>query len=561
MLDVSKSQGLLRRGNVWWYRRRVPLDLVEAFGGKRELKESLRTESLSEAKARRNLVAAKFDRLFEMGREGQRTGAIDFNSLPAIQRYVDEQDAVRAREHQSSNWTPRDTAAAASETLGLIARYKHSGHEDTAIAVAVAAGEISGVEGAQPLDGDHFELLRRAVLELERRDLARLRHDYRNPTFDPLLGPTSRAGQEPASIKLDALIEAYEADYAKTGRGMGKKRQQKTAAAFQLIKEFFGSSTPVGKIDRQRCREFRDILGELPSNRTKYSALPSGDLNRVATEAAKLGLPKLSHDSQQAYLSTLKRLLAWAEREEHTARNPADKLTALGEKSISREARDPFSPSQLDKIFNAPLYRGCKNDGDGYHIPGKNVTRGTRFWVPLIGLFSGMRLNEICQLDARDARQSENGVWYFAIDGGTPDKNVKNQFSKREVPIHLELIKMGFLTFVRSQQKRGGKLFPDLKRSERGYHSERISRWFNEGLLQTAKAKTDTTSFHSFRHCFRDALRVIHAPPDVVQGIGGWRMEKGESARYGTGLLAQSLQLWMNRIAYPKLDLAHLYVE
>src|SRR3954452_23116483 len=59
MAFVSKPQGLVRRGNVWHYRRRIPLDLIQSFGGRRELKESLGTSDPSKAKTRRNIVAAK----------------------------------------------------------------------------------------------------------------------------------------------------------------------------------------------------------------------------------------------------------------------------------------------------------------------------------------------------------------------------------------------------------------------------------------------------------------------------------------------------------------------
>src|SRR5206468_2308804 len=101
------------------------------------------------------------------------------------------------------------------------------------------------------------------------------------------------------------------------------------------------------------------------------------------------GLPKMARDTQETYLATLRRLLAWAESESHVSRNPAADLTALGEKTLSKEARDPFSAMQLAKIFNAPLYRGCRNDRESYHLPGPKVIRGTRFWVPLLGLFTG----------------------------------------------------------------------------------------------------------------------------------------------------------------------------
>lgn len=56
---MAKELGLVRRGNRWIYRRRVPEDLRTSFG-KREIKESLRTEVYAEAKIRRNAVAVNW---------------------------------------------------------------------------------------------------------------------------------------------------------------------------------------------------------------------------------------------------------------------------------------------------------------------------------------------------------------------------------------------------------------------------------------------------------------------------------------------------------------------
>jgi integrase len=262
------------------------------------------------------------------------------------------------------------------------------------------------------------------------------------------------------------------------------------------------------QIDRKRCREFRDLLHALPSNLRKHFREANRSLEDIAAEAAKRKLPVMARDTQDTYLSALKQLLEWAEKEGHVARNEAVDLTPLGEKGDPKEARDPFTVDQLARIFNAPLYSGCKNDADGYAVPGQNVIRGTRFWIPLIGLYTGMRLNEICQLDLSDIQQSKVGTWFISVNADTPDKTVKNNLSKRSIPIHPDLVRIGFLKFAKTQRDKS-KLFPDLKRSGRGYYSERLTRWFNEGFLPKVGVKTDKTSFHSFRHCFRDALRAI----------------------------------------------------
>ena len=75
-----------------------------------------------------------------------------------------------------------------------------------------------------------------------------------------------------------------------------------------------------------------------------------------------------------------------------------------------------------------------------------------RFWIPLLGLYTGAWLNEICQLDVADVLEIEN-VWCISINAdGDPKKSVKNQYGCRDVPIHDNLVQLGFLDYV-SQPK------------------------------------------------------------------------------------------------------------
>lgn len=221
-----------------------------------------------------------------------------------------------------------------------------------------------------------------------------------------------------------------------------------------------------------------------------------------------------------------------------------------------------FSTDQLKAIFNAPLYRGCLNDGPGYAQQGPRVLRGTRFWIPLLSLFTGMRLNEICQLDVADV-QSEDDIPYILIEKG-PDKTLKNRSSARRVPIHPDLRRMGFLDYVEQQRLADQrKLFPKLKLSKRGHYSERMSRWFNEGFLVKVGIKGDGIVFHSFRHSVRDAFRRAEVPEEIACAIGGWSYEKSTGKRYGSGNMAfpiKQLAPRVQQISYPGLDLSHLYL-
>jgi integrase len=476
-MDVSKPQGLFRRGNVWYYRQRIPVDVVRVFAGKSELKESLGTQDLAEAKRRRNGVAVKFGALFEEARrslKGKTSTPIkrwtNAEVLAAIRHYVIEEDARLTSDFLSVDWASDGGERKAKyfdETKDLLNHYKDPSHDDTVTAICEVTKRALDIdlEVRHPREvSDNWVYLHRAVLELKRRELARVRGDYRSSSYDHKFAdqiPQVIAPAQNQAHRLSELIERFRIDYAKD-KAVGQKRLAKQNAALELLARFFGRDMPVSEISRSRCKQYRDILNELPSNITKRFPDTEQPLADIVAETTKRNLPRMAAETQATYLSLLKQLLSYAVAEEYIARDRSADLSPLGQRHAPREARNPFTIEQLSQIFNAPLYRGRKDDGEGYAVPGPKVIRGTRFWVPLIALYTGMRLNEICQLDVTDIQQSKKGSLFISVNANTSDKFVKNDPSKRSIPVHPDLVRIGFLGFVDQQKGRAKKLFPDL---------------------------------------------------------------------------------------------------
>lgn len=178
------------------------------------------------------------------------------------------------------------------------------------------------------------------------------------------------------------------------------------------------------------------------------------------------------------------------------------------------EKRLPFDDEQLKTIF-----------GSGVYIDQKRKTG--LFWVPLISLWSGMRSNEVCHMDAGDVR-SEGRIWGFDIthvsSTDEDDKSTKTKSSVRFVPIHPKLIEFGLLDFHNSRPD-DGKLFGDISRGSYGYYSstffKRVNRHFEKIGVHGPKHK-----FHSLRHNFKDALRSGLVDPGIARALGG-SMEGG----------------------------------
>ena len=63
-------------------------------------------------------------------------------------------------------------------------------------------------------------------------------------------------------------------------------------------------------------------------------------------------------------------------------------------------------------------------------------------------LYSGTRPAEIAQLAVADVRE-QHGKWIMHVtEEGDGDKSVKTAGSMRVVPVHSELIKLGFIDYV-----------------------------------------------------------------------------------------------------------------
>ena len=138
-------------------------------------------------------------------------------------------------------------------------------------------------------------------------------------------------------------------------------------------------------------------------------------------------------------------------------------------------------------------------------------------------------------------------------------KRLKSRAATRTVPVHPTLVEAGLLDFVDRQRAAGHDvLFPALKPDRRGYYSDAYQKWFARHLGKVG-ATAPRTSFHSTRHNFRDQLREVEAPRDVVLALGGWAGNGGTADDYGGGLRPATLARWVRKIRYNGLELPHLH--
>jgi integrase len=385
--------------------------------------------------------------------------------------------------------------------------------------------------------------------------------------FDPMFKGI-HAGSIPrdakASMTLAELHIAF--NKAQIAARVKEKTLRSNKVVFRALFAFFEDTMPIEKIDRQKMTEFFDFLDTVPVHavqRFKGKSLQEA----IALEAKQGESRLLGPRTKNNYHQRVVTIFEYAKELEIIEKNPASTKTLLARfHDEKKSGRPPFTVEEMNMIFKAPLFTGCKDDAKGWSKPGPNHPRRGRYWVSLLAMFNGLRCNEACQLEVSDVLTVEDVACIRVTDetndeeGTGKGKSVKNQTSKTTVPIHPRLIEMGFLEFVKTRigAGDGSQLFPELPRTREGRYADIFSKWFRRFLTNTIAGRRVKASFHSFRHSFRDAERVAKINPDIALRLGRWAAENSAANAYGNGFPMPLLRDELAKVDYPGVDLSHL---
>jgi integrase len=580
MEKVSSKHHLCRRNGVFYYRRRVPMHLVEALG-KKTIQFSLGTSNLSEAKKRRAAEDLKWTTRFETAEKSLGSTDVSVNGNPAaivstlstaevirlVQEYIERTDQ---RSHERFMRDPPESQQQKADIkadIELGQQILRNRDDPRADEIIHHAGQKILQPAGLSIDDPRVpspvfaEFVRRALLELDQRKLARLDDDHRHAFFDQQFDPNYRPGVTFGELATQ-LMQLKEEDAAENRTG--QKWLDKQHAQVDLLCEIVGKDTVIQKVDYDECMRVRSLVARMPANRNKiYNGLP---LDEAISRAEAENRPRLSPFTQERYLASLREILDLAAKKRLVQVNPADDIRPIKRDAVAPDAkRLPFTPDQLQQFFEGAYYSECAQHSPPYG----HAKPAWRFWLPLLCLFMGLRPNEACQMNADDVKRTPNGTWYLDIvaskdegDGNGSAKSLKTASSRRRVPVHPEVIKIGFLSFAKEQKKApGSRLFPDLKPDQYGNHASYALKRFRGSFLPAAITLNPQQAFYSFRHNFRDALRHIDAPPDALQALGGWSQGKLTSDSYGDKSDPDYQARYIKRIAFPGLDVSHLYAK
>ena len=225
--------------------------------------------------------------------------------------------------------------------------------------------------------------------------------------------------------------------------------------------------------------------------------------------------------------------------------NPARDLNIV-DADNKAESYEPFTPEELQKIFQPDLYR-------------KKLKLPDFYWCPLIALFTGARAEEIASLDVEQIYPVK-GIWIIDILKG------KNANAKRRVPIHKVLLDLGLVDYRASLIKAGyTKLFPHVQPGTNGYRKN-MTRMFGTYLdLPEVNIVDPLKVFHSFRHTVVTALTDKGVNDGLKRAMVGHdidtRLSSHDDYIHASALTVPNLHAAISLLDYEDIDFSQLKIQ
>lgn len=385
------------------------------------------------------------------------------------------------------------------------------------------------------------------------------------PVSEAVALPVTAASKH-AGKRFSELFDLY-----RNHRHWGEDQKRRMATEAGLFIELM-DDPPLGEIEVETIHEYAKRLSRLPNDiyqsRRRFKVETLRELMAVAERES---LPRKSKRTVQGHVGRVCEILNFAKDKGMMPANPASGFQrewSIGKKARPQDERDEFTADELALIFSQEWFA---NGAGAFSAKGWTDWRPYYFWLPLLALITGGRLNELAQLYLDDIQQSEkdSAIWYIdfnlneldkmdADDGDyEPDKSLKTVNSIRVVPLHEIAVKAGLPEYVAALRKAGHvRLFPEITRDKVKGYGKPAGSWFNERLLglRLGIERNGRKTFHSLRHNFATAVERLDLPERVMaQLLGHERGSTQSGTRYAKDRSAAELKPIISRLMFPCL--------
>ena len=274
-------------------------------------------------------------------------------------------------------------------------------------------------------------------------------------------------------VSMEACITAFQSVQAWSPDSI-----QQVRTAIRLHDFACGEKVTIEGITREHVENFRKLCDALPNRWGRTTEEQSGglpaSLKRATTmDPSKLGM---SQTTKSKHLTWITSVLAFAASDQGGNREPSDAagvekairelrrgIGKKGGKSDRKRARDlraAWKKDEIARLFAAPIWIGCRSLDHRFQ-PGAEVYHDAWYWLPLMMALYGGRSAELVGMPLADTHERA-AIPFFRIDY-TDLRPLKNMQSVRSLPIHPELIRLGFVDYVAAIRAAGHTLlFPEM---------------------------------------------------------------------------------------------------
>ena len=305
--------------------------------------------------------------------------------------------------------------------------------------------------------------------------------------------------------------------------------------------EFFGAEPDIHDVNnRALLNKYKKVLKSIPINRSKgqFKGKTIHQLAEIEHNEKTMAV-----ETSNKYLMYISSLLKYASEREYINKSQGYKLKDKN-KVKARSQNDRFTEDELVALFGSLKKKFADQKQE-------------RFWIPLISLFTSCRLNEVCQLTARDIRK-EQGVWVFDVtnetdDGEVSDKSIKSASGHRVLPIHTKLIDLGLLDYIQSRPATANENVWGLKYSgEKNKYGRSVGRTFSKHRKELFNPPPRTKTFHSLRHTFATFFNQVEGVKgELVEYFDGHAGDSETFKRYVKYDDYKWLRKQINKLLFP----------
>lgn len=567
---------LVLRGYVFYFRIRIPRDLLETWPIS-ELCYSLQTPDIREAHLRAELIGKYVKRLMDLTRKRIKAGG--FTVMDAVQLRELIRQYIQKILSEDEEWrldrkppTPDELEA---ESLALSDMYQQTTTElayENLSSISPRVEELLKDNAISNIAPDSIDYRRLAVELLKANQIlikifgARTEGDYdeahklQRQHFPFTLLQQAEDNKLPNKKKSRKTSKRYSEvvemviDENRRTQAKGPKGLKDFEESQELFKKVVGDLN-LSEINKSVMLDFFEKLQKWPKHcNKKYPKVPTEEILSKDYPLEE----RLSVRTITKHMGYVSEVLSFAEDRDLIEKNYAKGIRFRVKKTKrTDEERDAFTTEELNKIFHSKNYIN-----DSFRAP-------YMFWLPVLGLYTGARLNELCQLALEDI-ENVGGIWCFNIRPGVDDdlespftpekKRVKNQSSIRLVPIHSFLLgDLRLLDYAKALRDMGQvRLFPELPYKHNSY-SHYASRWFGRFKISCGIAAVKRRlDYHSFRHTVITHLKYIGSDYQLRAELVGHTTGSMTDERYGKRHQVKMLKEGAVDLIDFGLDLQHL---